>query len=88
MPIFAEKFKISAWHIYVFIHSDIYLLMESDYSVTFGIIFSTANSFLQLMAKQTSGRYHRCHGDFDAHLFAHKLLSEGFQDPEVTLQND
>ena len=32
---------------------------------------------------ETGGRYHRCHSDFDAQLFAHKLLTEGFKDAEV-----
>ena len=36
-----------------------------------------------MLAAETSGRYHRCHGDFDAERFAHKLLTEGFDDPEV-----
>lgn len=45
--------------------------------------FSTANNFLRLLATETSGRYHRCHSDFDAQLFAHKLLTEGFGDAEV-----
>ena len=45
--------------------------------------FSTANNFLKLLAVETGGRYHRCHSDFDAQLFAHKLLTEGFQDAEV-----
>ena len=36
-----------------------------------------------MLAAETSGRYHRCHGDFDAERFAHKLLTEGFGDPEV-----
>ena len=43
----------------------------------------TANNFLKMLAEQTNGRYHRCHTDFDAHKFAHKLLSEGFEDHEV-----
>ena len=47
------------------------------------VFFSTANNFLHLLAKETGGRYHRCHGDFDAQMFTHKLLSEGFQDAEV-----
>ena len=40
-----------------------------------------------MLAKETRGRYHRCHNDFDAQRFAHKLLSEGFQDPEVNFNN-
>ncbi|XP_067671399.1 von Willebrand factor A domain-containing protein 3A-like [Haliotis asinina] len=61
--------------------------MNSDRQITVNTISfkcsdSTANSFLHLLATETGGRYHRCHEDFDAHLFAHKLLSEGFQDAE------
>jgi len=49
-----------------------------------GYLFSsTANNFLKLLAVETSGRFHRCHSDFDAQLFAHKLLTEGFDDAEV-----
>ena len=43
---------------------------------------STANNFLHLLAQETGGRYHRCQTDFDAQLFAHKLLTEGFEDTE------
>lgn len=46
------------------------------------LLNSTANNFLHLMAQETSGRYHRCQTDFDAQLFAHKLLTEGFEDTE------
>lgn len=46
------------------------------------LLYSTANNFLHLMAQETSGRYHRCQTDFDAQLFAHKLLTEGFEDTE------
>ncbi len=37
-----------------------------------------------MMASENKGRYHRCHSDFDAHMFAHKLLTEGFHDVEVS----
>lgn len=34
-----------------------------------------------MLAAQTGGRYHRSHGlDFNADLFAHKVLNEGFTD--------
>ncbi|XP_041363576.1 von Willebrand factor A domain-containing protein 3A-like [Gigantopelta aegis] len=51
-------------------------------TISFNCSDNTANNFLHLLAKETGGRYHRCHGDFDAHMFTHKLLSEGFQDAE------
>lgn len=35
---------------------------------------------LQTLAAETGGRYHRSHGDFNADLFAHKVLKEGFTD--------
>ncbi|XP_048575749.1 von Willebrand factor A domain-containing protein 3A isoform X2 [Nematostella vectensis] len=43
---------------------------------------SAANKFLQLLASQTGGRFHRCQGDTDGHVFAHRLLTEGFRDDE------
>ncbi|BFZ03428.1 hypothetical protein BsWGS_06467 [Bradybaena similaris] len=43
---------------------------------------STANNFLKLLAGETGGRYHRIQADFDAQMFVHKLLSEGFSDCE------
>ena len=49
--------------------------------------YSTANNFLKLLASQTGGRFHKCHSDFDAQLFAHKLLTEGFGDTEVRCYN-
>lgn len=37
--------------------------------------------YLQMLAAETGGRYHRSHGpDFNADLFAHKVLQEGFTD--------
>lgn len=51
-------------------------------TISFNCSDSTANNFLHLMAQETSGRYHRCQTDFDAQLFAHKLLTEGFEDTE------
>nr|KAG5713595.1 hypothetical protein BaRGS_024643 [Batillaria attramentaria] len=61
--------------------------MNSDRLVTVNTISfncsdSTANSFLHLLATETGGRYHRCPDDFNADMFAHKLLSEGFGDSE------
>lgn len=51
-------------------------------TISFNCSDSTANSFLHLLATETSGRYHRCPDDFNADMFAHKLLSEGFGDSE------
>ncbi|XP_060556889.1 von Willebrand factor A domain-containing protein 3A-like [Ruditapes philippinarum] len=51
-------------------------------TISFNCNDNTANSFLSLLATETSGRYHRCHSDFDAQLFAHKLLTDGFNDAE------
>jgi len=33
-----------------------------------------------MLAGETGGRYHRSHGDFNADLFTHKVLREGFTD--------
>lgn len=36
---------------------------------------------MQMLAAETGGRYHRSHGpNFNADLFAHKVLNEGFTD--------
>ncbi|KAK3089710.1 hypothetical protein FSP39_005810 [Pinctada imbricata] len=51
-------------------------------TISFNCSDSTANNFLRLLATQTGGRFHRCQTDFDAQLFAHKLLTEGFGDTE------
>ncbi|KAK7113358.1 von Willebrand factor A domain-containing protein 3A-like [Littorina saxatilis] len=51
-------------------------------TISFNCSDSTANSFLHLLASETGGRYHRCPDDFNADIFAHKLLSEGFGDSE------
>lgn len=51
-------------------------------TISFNCSDSTANSFLHLLATETGGRYHRCPDDFNADMFAHKLLSEGFSDSE------
>ncbi|XP_035826258.1 von Willebrand factor A domain-containing protein 3A isoform X2 [Aplysia californica] len=51
-------------------------------TISFNCTDSTANNFLRLLATETGGRYHRIHDDFDAQLFVHKLLSEGFKDCE------
>ena len=45
--------------------------------------YSTANNFLVTLAHENGGRFHRCHANFDAQLFAHTLLTEGFTDHEV-----
>ncbi|XP_074648285.1 von Willebrand factor A domain-containing protein 3A-like isoform X2 [Tubulanus polymorphus] len=51
-------------------------------TISFNCADSTANNFLKLLAAETGGRYHSCHSDFDADLFAHKLISEGAHDLE------
>ncbi|XP_078347349.1 von Willebrand factor A domain-containing protein 3A-like isoform X3 [Oculina patagonica] len=50
--------------------------------ISFNCDDSVANKFLQLLASQTGGRYHRCQGDPDGHLFTHRLLTEGFREDE------
>ncbi|XP_055877562.1 von Willebrand factor A domain-containing protein 3A-like [Biomphalaria glabrata] len=51
-------------------------------TISFNCTCSTANNFLRLLASETGGRYHRVQEDFDAEIFVHKLLSEGFNDSE------
>ena len=46
---------------------------------------STANNFLMTLAQENGGRFHYCQNDFDAELFIHTLLEEGFHDHEVLL---
>ncbi|KAJ8319389.1 hypothetical protein KUTeg_004480 [Tegillarca granosa] len=60
-------------------NSDRYIPVNT---ISFNCSDSTANNFLRLLATETGGRYHHCHSDFDAQMFAHKLLTEGFQDTE------
>lgn len=43
------------------------------------VVAITAFQF-QTLAAETGGRFHRSHGDFNADLFAHKVLKEGFTD--------
>ena len=64
-------------------HSRAASALHAVLQCNFYCCFRTANTFLKMLAAETSGRYHRCHGDFDAERFAHKLLTEGFDDPEV-----
>lgn len=45
--------------------------------ISFNCDDSVANKFLQLLASQTGGRYHRCQGDPDGNMFTHRLLAEG-----------
>ncbi|XP_078691175.1 von Willebrand factor A domain-containing protein 3A-like [Branchiostoma floridae x Branchiostoma belcheri] len=51
-------------------------------TISFNCDDSTANSFLKQLASETGGRYHRCHGDYDGHMFAHRLLTSEFQDED------
>lgn len=50
--------------------------------ISFNCDDSVANKFLQLLASQTGGRYHRCQGNPDGHMFTHRLLTEGFREDE------
>ncbi|XP_015743008.2 von Willebrand factor A domain-containing protein 3A [Python bivittatus] len=52
------------------------------HTISFNCSDRVANDFLKKLAFQTGGRYHRCHGDVDGQLVAHRLLSEGFKDEE------
>ncbi|KAI0236056.1 von Willebrand factor A domain-containing protein 3A [Lamellibrachia satsuma] len=51
-------------------------------TISFNCDDSTANNFLVTLAHENGGRFHRCHANFDAQLFAHTLLTEGFTDHE------
>ncbi|KAK2189215.1 hypothetical protein NP493_113g03015 [Ridgeia piscesae] len=51
-------------------------------TISFNCDDSTANNFLVTLAHENGGRFHRCHANFDAPLFAHTLLTEGFTDHE------
>ncbi|KAJ7305852.1 hypothetical protein JRQ81_010218 [Phrynocephalus forsythii] len=52
------------------------------HTISFNCTDRRANDFLKKLASQTGGRYHRCHGDMDGQLAAHRLLSEGFRDED------
>ncbi|XP_044289601.1 von Willebrand factor A domain-containing protein 3A [Varanus komodoensis] len=52
------------------------------HTISFNCADRDANDFLKQLAFQTGGRYHRCHGDLDGQLAAHRLLSEGFKDED------
>ncbi|XP_067318576.1 von Willebrand factor A domain-containing protein 3A [Anolis sagrei] len=52
------------------------------HTISFNCTDRGANNFLKKLAFQTGGRYHRCHGDVDGQLAAHRLLSEGFKDED------
>ncbi|KAK1164860.1 hypothetical protein AOXY_G15278 [Acipenser oxyrinchus oxyrinchus] len=52
------------------------------HAISFNCLDSTANEFLKKLASQTGGRYHRCHGELDGHLVAHRMLTEGFTDED------
>ncbi|XP_054849648.1 von Willebrand factor A domain-containing protein 3A [Eublepharis macularius] len=52
------------------------------HTISFNCSDRGANDFLKKLACQTGGRYHRCHGDVDGQLAAHRLLSEGFKDED------
>ncbi|XP_015216057.2 von Willebrand factor A domain-containing protein 3A isoform X2 [Lepisosteus oculatus] len=52
------------------------------HTISFNCCDSAANAFLRKLAQQTGGRFHRCHGDVDAHCVAHRMLTEGFTDED------
>ncbi|KAG2455291.1 VWA3A protein, partial [Polypterus senegalus] len=53
------------------------------HTTSFNCSDSTANNFLKRLASQTGGRYHRCTGDVDGHLVAHRILTEGLTNEDV-----
>lgn len=53
------------------------------HAISFNCCDATANTFLQCLAAETGGRYHKVVEEFDAKLFAHRLLEETqLDDPE------
>ncbi|KAL8175482.1 UNVERIFIED_CONTAM: hypothetical protein K2H54_026229 [Gekko kuhli] len=52
------------------------------HTISFNCSDRGANDFLKRLAWQTGGRYHRCHGDADGQLAAHRILTEGFRDED------
>ncbi|XP_074866600.1 von Willebrand factor A domain-containing protein 3A [Carettochelys insculpta] len=52
------------------------------HTISFNCSDRRANEFLRNLASQTGGRYHRCVGDVDGQLAAHRMLTEGFDDEE------
>uniref|UniRef100_A0A8C4VWD0 von Willebrand factor A domain containing 3A n=1 Tax=Gopherus evgoodei TaxID=1825980 RepID=A0A8C4VWD0_9SAUR len=52
------------------------------HTISFNCSDRRANEFLKKLASQTGGRYHRCIGDMDGQLAAHRMLTEGFDDDD------
>ncbi|MBN3303838.1 VWA3A protein, partial [Amia calva] len=52
------------------------------HTISFNCSDSAANEFLRRLAQQRGGRFHRCHADLDAHLVAHRMLTDGFSDED------
>ncbi|XP_038676654.1 von Willebrand factor A domain-containing protein 3A [Scyliorhinus canicula] len=52
------------------------------HTISFNCADRTANEFLKKLAGQTGGRFHRCHGDVDGQLAAHKMRAGGFSDED------
>uniref|UniRef100_A0ACB8FLF9 Uncharacterized protein n=1 Tax=Sphaerodactylus townsendi TaxID=933632 RepID=A0ACB8FLF9_9SAUR len=52
------------------------------HTISFNCSDGGANNFLKSLAAQTGGRYHRCLGDVDGQLAAHRMLTEGFRDED------
>ncbi|XP_019397716.1 PREDICTED: von Willebrand factor A domain-containing protein 3A isoform X2 [Crocodylus porosus] len=52
------------------------------HTISFNCADRGANEFLKKLASHTGGRYHRCIGDVDGQLAAHRMLTEGFDDED------
>ncbi|XP_070580843.1 von Willebrand factor A domain-containing protein 3A-like isoform X2 [Ptychodera flava] len=52
------------------------------HTISFSCDDEIANTFLRQLAAMSRGRFHRCSSERDGHLFAHKLLTGGFDNPE------
>ncbi|XP_075755559.1 von Willebrand factor A domain-containing protein 3A isoform X2 [Pelodiscus sinensis] len=56
--------------------------MIKIHTISFNCSDRRANEFLKKLASQTGGRYHRCVGDVDGQLAAHRMLTEEFEDED------
>ncbi|XP_019368393.1 PREDICTED: von Willebrand factor A domain-containing protein 3A isoform X2 [Gavialis gangeticus] len=52
------------------------------HTISFNCADRGANEFLKKLALHAGGRYHRCIGDVDGQLAAHRMLTEGFDDED------
>ncbi|XP_046855209.1 von Willebrand factor A domain-containing protein 3A-like [Xenia sp. Carnegie-2017] len=53
------------------------------HTISFNFEDSSVNKFLQLLASQTNGRFHRTQSEAAGHLFAHRLLAAKGQTNEI-----